>query len=133
MAGDVVFVEGPLKFLLEFAEVDPMGYGVEVRLEVEYSGRSQNLKWTAEHLWFEYEALRRFESELGDGREARLFDMSEYPILHFKRDSSQEYVTINPQSQRQSKDGECMSLRLNVNVGSMQALYSALSQFGKWW
>jgi hypothetical protein len=133
MAGDVVFVEGPLKFLLEFAEVDPMGYGVQVRLEVEYAGCSQNLRWTAEHIWFEYEALRRFESELVDGLEAVLVDMSEYPILHFKRDSFQEYVTINPQAQRQSKDGEGIAIRLNVNAGSMQALYSALSQFGKWW
>jgi hypothetical protein len=133
MAGDVVFVEGPLNFLLQFAEVDPTGHGVEARLELEYAGRSQNLKWTAEHLWFEYEALRRFESELGEGREARLIDMSGYSILHFQLYSSQEYVTINPESQRQSKDGECMALRLNVNVGSMQALYSALSQFGKWW
>ncbi|HEX8613919.1 MAG TPA: hypothetical protein VF800_21795 [Telluria sp.] len=133
MSGDVAFVAGPLRFLLEFAEVDPMGLGVQVRLEVEYLGQSQSLKWTAEHLWFEYEALLRFESELGDGSEARLQDMSEYPILHFVRDSYQESLTINPPSQRQSQDGDSMGVSLKVNAGSMQALYSALSQFGKWW
>lgn len=110
-----------------------MGLGVQVRLEVEYLGQSQSLKWTAEHLWFEYEALLRFESELGDGSEARLQDMSEYPILHFVRDSYQESLTINPPSQRQSQDGDSMGVSLKVNAGSMQALYSALSQFGKWW
>lgn len=44
MAGDVAFVEGPLKFQLEFADVDPMNLGVQARLEIEYSGRSQNFK-----------------------------------------------------------------------------------------
>lgn len=47
MAGDVAFVEGPLQFQLEFADVDPMDAGVQARIEVEYSGRSQSLKWTA--------------------------------------------------------------------------------------
>lgn len=133
MAGDVTVVEGPLKLLLDFKEVDPMDHGVEVRLEVEYSGRSQILTWRAEHLWCEYEALRRFESELGVGYEAGLYDMSEYPILHFMRDSSQEYLTINPDSPRQSQEGGSMAVRLKVNSGSMQALHSALNQFGKWW
>lgn len=133
MAGDVGFVEGPLKFLLVFAEVDPMNIGVQVRLEVEYLGRSQSLKWTAEHLWLEYEALRRFESELGDGSEARLQDMSGYPVLHFERNSSHEYLTINPRSQRQSQDGDCVAVRLKVNAGSMNALHFAFSQFGRWW
>lgn len=133
MAGDVVFIEGPLKFLLEFVDVDPVAHGVEVRLEIEYLATFQCLKWTAEHLYFEYEALLRFESELGDGCEARLHDMSEYPILHFTRNSSQEYLAINPPSQRQSQDGDRLAVRLEINAGSMQALYSALSQFGKWW
>jgi hypothetical protein len=133
MAGNVAFTEGPLKFLLEFAEVDPMDLGVQVRLQVEYLGRSQNFKWTAEHLWLEYEALLRFECELGDGCEARLHDMSQYPVLHFERKASQEYLIINPNSQRQSRDGECIAVHLKVDAGSMHALYSALSQFGKWW
>jgi len=93
MAGDVAFVEGPLKFQLEFADVDPLDLGVQPRLEVEYSGRSQNLKWTAAHLWFEYDALVRFETELRDGCDARLLDMSEYEVLHFERQSPQEYLT----------------------------------------
>lgn len=133
MAEDIVVVKGPLTFLLEFAEVDPMTHGVEARFEVGYSGRRQRLTWSAEHLWFEYEALRRFESELGGGREARLYDMSEYPILHFMRESSQEYLTINPGSPTQSKDGDSVAVRLIVDSGSMQALHSALNQFGKWW
>ena len=133
MAGDVAFVEGPLKFQLEFADVDPMDLGIQARLEVGYSGRSQNLKWTAAHLWFEYEALARFETELRDGCHARLLDMSEYEVLHFERQSSHEYLTINPPSQRQSQDGDCIAIRLTIDAGSMRALYAAFNQFGKWW
>ncbi|NHZ38312.1 hypothetical protein [Massilia rubra] len=110
-----------------------MDLGVSVRLEVEYLGRSQTLKWTAENLWFDYEDLRRFESELDGGGAARLHDMSAYPVLHFERNLSQEYLTINPHSQRQSQDGDCMAVRLKVDSGTMHALYSALNQFGKWW
>ena len=132
MAGDVAFVEGPLKFQLEFAEVDPMNLGVQARLEVTYSGRSQSLKWTAAHLWFEYDALVRFETELRDGCNARLLDMSEYEVLRFERQSSQEYLTINPPSRRQSQDG-CIAMRLTIDAGSMQALYAGFDQFGKWW
>jgi hypothetical protein len=47
MTIDLAFIEGPLKFRLRFAEVDPIDLGVQVWLEVEYSGG----KWTAEHLW----------------------------------------------------------------------------------
>ena len=133
MAGDVAFVEGPLKFQLEFVDVDPMALGVQALLEVEYSGRSQDLKWTAAHLWFEYDALARFETELRDGCDARLLDMSEYEVLHFERQSSQEYLTINPPSQRQSQDGDCIAIRLTINAGSMRALYAAFNQFDKWW
>ena len=133
MAGDVVFVGGPLKFQLEFADVDPMDPGVQARLQVEYSGRSQNLKWTAAHISVEYGALVRFENELRDGCDARLLDMSEYEVLHFERQSSQEYLTINPPSQRQSQDGECIAIRLTIDAGSMRALYAAFDQFGKWW
>ena len=133
MAGDVAIVEGPLKFQLEFADVDPMDLGVQARLEVEYSGQSQSLKWTAAHLWFEYDALVRFETELRDGCDARLLDMSEYEVLHFERQSSQEYLTINPPSQRQSQDGDCIAIRLTIDAGSMRALYAAFDQFGKWW
>lgn len=110
-----------------------MGLGVEVKLEVEYVGRSQSLKWTAERLWLEYEALLRFETELGDGCEARLHDMSQYFVLHFERNSAEEYLTINPPSDRRSQDGDCITVRLKLATGSMHALYSALSQFGKWW
>jgi hypothetical protein len=59
--------------------------------------------------------------------------MSDYPVLHFERNASQEFLIINPDSQRQSQDGERIAVRLNVNAGSMHMLYSALSQFGKWW
>lgn len=59
--------------------------------------------------------------------------MSGYPVLHFERHSSQEYLTINPRSERQSQDGDCIAIRLKINAGSMLALYSALNQFGKWW
>lgn len=38
MTDDVVCVEGPLKFTLEFAQVDPLNLGVQVRLQVEYVG-----------------------------------------------------------------------------------------------
>lgn len=133
MPHDVICVEGPLKFMIEFAEVDPMDHGVQVRLQVEYVGRKQSFSWVAERLWIEYEALRRFESELVGGCEARLHDMSDYPVLQFERKSSQEQLIINPQSQRQSPDGECIAVRLQINEGSMHALHSALSQFGKWW
>jgi len=133
MAADVAFAEGPLKFQLWFAEVDPIDIGVQVRLEVEYSSGSQSCNWTAEHRWFEYEALIQFESKLRDGRDAGLNDMSGYPVLHFERHSSQEYLTINPRSERQSQDGDCIAIRLKINAGSMLALYSALNQFGKWW
>jgi hypothetical protein len=133
MAADVAFVEGPLKFQLRFAEVDPIDLGVQVWLEVEYSGGSQSLKWTAEPLWLEYDALVRFESELRDGCDAGLYDMSQYPVLHFERGSSQEYLTINPPSERQSQNGESIAIRLKINAGSMHALYSAFNQFGKWW
>ena len=133
MAADIAFIDGPLKFQLRFAEVDPMDLGVQAWLEVEYSGGSQSLRWTAEHLWFEYDALARFESQLLDGRDAGLYDMSEYQILHFERHSSQEYLTINPRSERQSQDDDSITIRLKINVGSMNALYSAFNQFGKWW
>lgn len=133
MAADIFFVEGPLKFQIWFAEVDPTDLGVQARLEVEYSCWSQSLKWNAEHLWFEYDALVRFESELRDGCHARLYDMSEYPILHFERHLSQEYLMINPRAERQSQDGDSMAIRLKVDAGSMRALYSALDNFGKWW
>ncbi|MDY0978494.1 hypothetical protein SOM61_26385 [Massilia sp. CFBP9012] len=49
MVADVTFFEGPLKFQLQFAEVDPTDLGVQAWLEVEYAGWSQCLKWTAEH------------------------------------------------------------------------------------
>lgn len=133
MAGDVAFVKGPLKFQLEFADVDPMDLGVQVRLEVEYSGQSQSLKWGAAHLWFDYDALVRFETELRDGCDARLLDMSQYEVLRFERQSSQEYLTINPPSQRQSQDGDCITIRLMIDSGSMRVLYEAFDQFGKWW
>jgi hypothetical protein len=133
MVGDVAFVEGPLKFQLEFADVDPMDLGVQARLEVEYSGGSQSLKWTVAHLWFEYDALVQFETELRDGCDARLLDMSEYQVLCFERQSSLEYLTINPASQRQSQYGDCIAIRLRINAGSMRALYEAFNQFGKWW
>jgi hypothetical protein len=133
MAGDVAFVEGPLKFQLEFADVDPMDRGVQARIEVEYSGRSQGLKWTVAHHWFDYDALVRFEAELRDGCDARLLDMSEYEVLHFERQSSKEYLTINPPSQRQSQDGDRIAIRLTIDAGSMRALYAAFDQFGKWW
>jgi len=133
MAGDVAFVEGPLKFQLELTDADPMDLGVQARLEVGYSGASQSLKWTAAHLSFEYDALVRFETELRDGCDARLLDMSEYQILRFERQSSLEYLTINPPSQRQSQDGDCIAIRLRINAGSMRALYEAFNQFGKWW
>lgn len=133
MAGDVAFVQGPLKFQLEFIEVDSMDLGVQARLEVEYSGRSQSLKWTAAHLWFEYDALFRFETELRDGCDARLVDMSQYEVLHFERQSSQEYLTINPSSPRQSQDGDCIAIRLTTDAGSMRALHAAFDQFNKWW
>jgi hypothetical protein len=133
MAGDVAFVKGLLKFQLEFVDVDPMDLGVQARFEVEYSGRSQNLKWTAAHLWFEYEALVRFETELRDGYHARLLDMSRYEVLHFEQQSSQEYLTINPPSQSQSQDGDCIAIRLKIDSGSMRELYETFNQFGKWW
>jgi hypothetical protein len=133
MACDVAFVEGPLKFQLEFADVDLMDLGVQARLEVEYSGRSQSLKWTATHLWFEYDALVRFENELRDGCEARLVDMSQYEVLHFEQQSSQEFLTINPSSQRRPQDGDCIAIRLTIDAGSMRALHAAFDQFGKWW
>lgn len=133
MAADITFVEGPLKFQLWFAEVDPIDIGVQVRLEVEYSSGSQSFNWTAEHVWFEYDALGQFESELRDGNDAALHDMSEYPVLHFERHSSQEYLTINPRSERQSKAGDSIAIRLKINAGSMLALHSALNNFGKWW
>jgi hypothetical protein len=44
MAGDVAFAAGPLKFQLEVLDADPMDLGVQSRLEVAYSGGSQNLK-----------------------------------------------------------------------------------------
>lgn len=133
MVADVTFFEGPLKFQLQFAEVDPTDLGVQAWLEVEYAGWSQRLKWTAEHLWFEYDALLRFENELRDACNAELYDMSEYPVLHFERHLSQEYLTINPRSERQSQDGDNIAIRLKINAGSMHALYSAFNQFGKWW
>jgi len=92
MADDVAFAAGPLRCQLEFLDADPMDLGVQARLEVAYSGGSQNLKWTAANLWFEYEALARFESELLDGCHSRLLDMSGYEVLHFERQSSQEYL-----------------------------------------
>ena len=133
MAGDVAFTAGPLKFQLEFVDTDPMDLGVQARLEVAYSGGSQNLKWTAARLWFEYEALSRFESELRDGCRARLLDMSGYEVLHFERQSSREYLTINPPSQRQLQDGDCMAIRLKIHSGCVRQLYEAFNQFGKWW
>lgn len=133
VAADIAFVEGPLTFQLRFAEVDPMNLGVQAWLEIAYSGVSQSLRWTAEHLWLEYDALGRFESELRDGCDARLHDMSAYPVLYFERHPSQEYLTINPRSESQSQDGDSMAIRLKINVGSMTALYSAFNQFGKWW
>lgn len=90
MAGDVAFTAGPLKFQLEFVDTDPMDLGVPARLEVACSGGSQKLKWTAAHLWFEYEALSLFDSEVRDGCRARLLDMSGYEVLHFERQSSLE-------------------------------------------
>ena len=133
MASDIAFVVGPLKFQLEFADVDPMDLGVQARFEVEYSGWSQSLKWTAAHLWLEYDALVRFETELRDCCHARLLDMSRYEVLHFEQQSSQEYLTINPPSQSQSQDGDCIAIRLNIDSGSMRKLYEAFNQFGKWW
>lgn len=133
MAADIALVKGPLRFELRFAEVDPMDLGVQVCLQVEYSGRRQSLRWIAEHLWFEYDALVRFESQLRGGGDAGLHDMSEYPVLHFERHSSQEYLTINPRSERQSQDGDSMTTRLKIDPGSIDALYSAFSQFGRWW
>jgi len=133
MAADIAFVKGALTFQLRFAEVDPMDLGVQAWLEIAYSGASQSFRWTAEHIWLEYDALDRFENELRDGCDARLYDMSEYPVLYFERHSSQEYLTINPRSERQSQDGDSMAIRLKINVGSMTALCSAFNQFGKWW
>ena len=133
MAGDVVCANGPLKLAFSFVEVDSSDFGVRVHLEIIYVGSFQYLKWSVEHLWIEYAELKKFEDALRDGREAILHDMSDYPVLHFERSSSQERLTINPRSPRQSTDGESMSVNLEILGGSMRALHSSLSEFPKWW
>lgn len=133
MTGDVMCTNGQFRLALNFVEVDSSDFGVRIHLEIEYVGKHQNFKFCAEHLWVEYSELRRFESELLEGKEIILHDMSDYPVLHFQRDSSHERLTINPPSARQSADGDAIVTYLKIANGSINALYSSLNQFAKWW
>jgi hypothetical protein len=133
MVSDVVCTNGPLRLAFSFVEVDSSDFGVRVHLEIAYTGSFQYLKWSVEHLWIEYAEFKKFEGALQDGLEATLRDMSDYPILHFERSYSQERLTINPRSPRQSTDGESMIVVLEILGGSMRALHSSLSEFPKWW
>jgi hypothetical protein len=133
MASDVSCINSGFRLTLNFLEVDSSDFGVRACLDIEYIGRSQNLKFSIAHLWIEYAELRKFESDLMDGAEVKLHDMSDYPVLHFERGLSHESLTINPPSQRQSLDGDAVVIHLKIEAGSMQAIHSSLSQFAKWW
>lgn len=133
MVGDVVCANGPLRLAFSFVEADASDLGVRVHLEITYAGSFQILKWSVEHLWIEYAELKKFEGALQDELEAVLHDMSDYPVLHFERSTSQERLTINPRSPRQSADGESMIVILEIAGGSMRALHSSLSEFPQWW
>ena len=133
MASDVSCINSGFRLVLNFLEVDSSDFGVRACLDIEYTGRSQNLKFSIAHLWIEYAELRKFESDLMDGTEVRLHDMSDYPVLQFERGLSHENLTINPPSQRQSLDGDAVVIHLKIEAGSMQAIHSSLSQFAKWW
>jgi hypothetical protein len=133
MASDVSCINSEFRLTLNFLEVDSSDFGVRACLDIEYIGRSQNLKFSIAHLWIEYAELRKFESDLMDGTEVKLHDMSDYPVLHFERGLSHENLTINPPSQRQSLDGDAVVIHLKIEAGSMQAIHSSLSQFAKWW
>lgn len=133
MAGDIVVANGTLRLVLEFVEVDTSDSGVRVRLQINYNGIHQTFAWTVDQLWIEYDELRKFEDELGEGVEARLRDMSDYPVLHLRCHPSGEELTINPLNERQSLDGEAVVVRLKINSGSIQALHASLTKFPKWW
>lgn len=133
MTNDVSCINGAFRLALNFVEVDSSDFGVRAGVDIEYIGSRQNLKFSAEHLWIEYAELRKFENDLLEGVEATLHDMSDYPVLHFKRESSHESLTINPLSQRQSPDGDAIVTYLKIETGSIQVLHSSLSQFAKWW
>jgi len=130
---DVVVAHGAFRFALAFLEIDTSDFGVNVRVRIDYLGVHQTLAWTVDHLWIEYDALRRFEAALRDDAEAWLRDMSDYPVLHFERRSTGEALTINPANDRQSSDGAAVLVRLEIDSGAMQALHAALSDFPKWW
>lgn len=133
MASDVSCINSGFRLALNFLEVDSSDFGVRASMDIEYIGRSQNLKFSIAHLWIEYAELRKFESDLMHGPEVKLHDMSDYPVLHFERVLSHENLTINPPSQRQSLDGDAVVIHLKIETGSMQAIHSSLSQFAKWW
>lgn len=133
MVGDVVCANGQFELALKFVEVGSSDFGVRVHLEIEYARSFQNFKWSAEHLWIEYAELKKFEDELQGGVEAILRDMSDYPVLHLESDTSQERLTINPRSPRQSPEGESMSIILKIPTGTIRTFHSSLSQFPKWW
>ncbi|MEO7494073.1 MAG: hypothetical protein ABIT83_21470 [Massilia sp.] len=137
MLGDVVCTHGPFKLTLDFVEVDLYETGVRVRLDIHYLGSRQHVSWAVDHAWINYAELRKFESDLLAGDEARLHDMSDYPLIHLERVSTEgateENLTINPPAQRQSADGDAITARLKIGNGAMRALHSSLSEFAKWW
>lgn len=133
MADDISCITDGFRFALNFLEVDPSDIGVRACVDIEHIGRCQNLRFSVGHLWIEYSEFRKFESDLSEGSEAKLHDMSDYPFLHFERGLSHENLTINPPSHRQSLDGDAVVIHLKIETGSMQAIHSSLSQFAKWW
>ena len=133
MTGDIVCINGPFSFVLDFKDVSGADLGVAARIRIEYAGTRQRFAWTLEQCWFEYEELNKFEVDLRDSNVARLHDMSGYPVLHLERGTAGEYVTINPPSERQSTDGEAIATRLHLDSGAMHGLYESMKQFPKWW
>lgn len=133
MSSDITFFHDSLSVSMDFLEVDQRSGGVRVKICVEYHGLHQQLKWIHDGIWIEYSSLSSFESQLGEGLEAVLTNMSMYSILKFRRDQQHECLTINPPAERMPVDADAIAVNLLLGMGAMEKFYRALADFAKWW
>ena len=133
MRGDISCQSGPLKLDIELLETEERVGSVRANIRLSYTGRRQQVHWTAGDVWLEYRSLSAFQAQLSSLEEARLIDASDYPLLRITREARTEVVEVNPKEERQSGDGASARVTFFVDSGFMAAVEAAFMEFPRWW
>ena len=62
MRGDISCQSGPLKLDIELLETEERAGSVRANIRLSYTGRRQQVHWTAGDVWLEYRSLSAFQA-----------------------------------------------------------------------